>query len=634
MRYCAAMTSGTAPHAPTSSSDGIGMDPILFSVLMRRLEGIAQEMSMVLEASSWTSIIALCHDFSCVIYDKEARQVCMYDALPAHTTSMQLVIQEITRTFGPDIHEGDVIMTNDPYRGNTHIGDIVCATPVFVDGCHLFWSASKAHHMDVGAFIPSSCTASSENVYQEGITIPPVKIVARGERRADVIDFFLSNVRYRELVDGDLLAQMGSIETGRKRLTELCVEFGTEVILGYVDEVLAYADRRMGEAIAAMPDGTYHGEGWVDTDGFQTTDIPIKAAVTIAGDRAIVDFDGCGPQAKGGMNGTQATTLSAGVIPFLLMVDPDIPHNEGCVSHIEVRSTEGTIANPRYPASSSCATIVPAAMLHDAVNKAMASAIPELVPAGTGRCGNVPVFSGVDPRSGAEWAMMVFNNSQGSGATAQAEGWPLIESPAAAGGQKSLAIEQMELLYPVLIERMEVEPEAQGFGRHNGGCGVRMVVAPIGTEMDCITFGDGCANPPHGVLGGTAGIGGGQYVEDRAGGPRRFISASGYVTIADGQAWVGVATGGGGYGDPAQRDPEQVRRDARDGLISRATAAEVFGVVLSDDEDPVLDVQATVHRRAQLSERPSALVTPDGPGAATWLAETMRDGDVYLINPA
>lgn len=628
------MTATENATAPDRASPAVRMDPVIFSVLMRRLEAISQEMSLVLEASSWTSIIALCHDFSCVIYDKAARQVCMYDALPAHTTSMQLVIQEIERTFGEDLHHGDVILINDPYRGNTHIGDIVTATPVFVDGRHLFWSASKAHHMDVGAFIPSSCTASSENVYQEGITIPPVKIVSRGERREDVIDFFLSNVRYRDLVDGDLLAQMGSIETGRRRLVELCAEFGTDTVLRYVDEVLDYADRRMGEAISAMPDGTYYGEGWIDTDGFQTVDIPIKVAVTVSGDRVKVDFDGCGPEAKGGMNGSRATTLTSGVVPFLYYVDPDIPHNEGCVSHIEVVAPEGTIANPRYPASTSCATIVPSAMLHDAVNKAMAAAIPELVPAGTGRCGNVPVFSGIDPRTGSEWAMMIFNNCQGSGATRQAEGWPLIESPAAAGGQKSLAIEQMELLYPVLIEEMEIEPDAMGFGLHNGGCGVRMVVAPINTSMDCITFGDGCANPPHGVMGGTAGIGGGQYVENRDTGQRRFVSASGYVVVGEREAWVGVATGGGGYGEPTERDAEQVRRDVRDGLISRPVARDVFGVVVGDDDDPVIDQAATAQRRRELAARRRPLVVPSAPGAATWVQDNMRDGDVYLVNPA
>jgi N-methylhydantoinase B len=628
----------STPELTTEPAPGLqshaALDPITFSVLMRRLEAVSQEMSLVLENSSWTSIIALCHDFSCVIYDRAARQVCMYDALPAQTTSMQMVIQEISRSFGDDIQDGDVILMNDPYRGNTHIGDVVTATPVFVDDRHLFWSASKAHHIDVGAFIPSSCTASSENVFQEGLIIPPVRIVSRGKRQEDVIDFFLSNVRYRDLVEGDLMAQIGSIETGRRRLIELCAEFGTETIVTYVDQVIDYADRRMGEAIEAIPDGTYRGEGWIDTDGFDALDIPIKVAVTVEGDHVSVDFDGTGAQARGGMNGSKATTLTSGVVPFLYFVDPDIPHNEGCVSHVDVVAPEGSIANPRYPASTSCATIVPSAMLHDAVNKAMAAAIPDLVAAGTGRCGNVPMFSGVDPRTGAEWAMMIFNNCQGSGATNQAEGWPLIESPAAGGGQKSLAIEQMELLYPVLVKEMEVETDGHGFGVHNGGPGVRFGIKPIGTDMECITFGDGCANPPHGVLGGTPGIGGGQYVESRVDGTRRFVSASGRITVPDGDSWVGVASGGGGYGDPAGREVEQVRRDARDGLITRAAAYDVFGVVLSDDFDPVVDIEATEAQRQRLRLRGRPLVDPTVPSASTWVKDNMRNTDVYLINPA
>jgi N-methylhydantoinase B len=333
------------------------------------------------------------------------------------------------------------------------------------------------------------------------------------------------------------------------------------------------------------------------------------------------------------MNGSRATTLTSGVVPFLLYVDPDIPHNEGCVSHFDVSAPEGSIANPRYPASTSCATIVPSAMLHDAVNKAMAEAIPDLVAAGTGRCGNVPQFSGVDGRTGAEWAMMIFNDCQGSGATKEADGWPLIESPAAAGGQKSLAIEQMELLYPVHVEHMEIEPESMGFGTRNGGAGVRFVIRPLAGDMNTITFGDGCANPPHGILGGTPGIGGGQYVEHLETGRRRFVTASGFIVVGDDECWVGVGGGGGGYGSPAERDAEQVRRDARDGLISRSTARDVFGVVLSDDADPVVDETATLALRGELAAVARPIVSPDRPDAATWVQDNMRPGDEYLINP-
>src|SRR5258707_5136323 len=253
--------------------------------------------------------------------------MCTYDALPEIKSSMKLMIEEINKAFEGEIEDGDVILINDPFRGNTHIGDIVTACPVFVDGRHLFWSASKAHHMDVGAFIPSSCTASSENVYQEGITIPPVKIVSAGKRREDVIEFFITNVRDRDLVDGDLMAQLGSIETGRRRLIELCEEIGTESVLTYAADVIDYADRRMAETITTIPDGTYHGEGWVDTDGFDTVDIPIKVAVTVDGDGVVVDFDGTGPEAKGGMNGSWSTTLTSGIAPCPCYIIPDRSYN-------------------------------------------------------------------------------------------------------------------------------------------------------------------------------------------------------------------------------------------------------------------------------------------------------------------
>jgi N-methylhydantoinase B len=626
------LVSGAALRAPDSARRA-PLDPITFSVMLRRLESIAQEMSLALERSAWTSIIALCHDFSCVIYDKAGRQVCTYDSIPAHTTSMQLVLEDVAQTFGADIHDGDVILCNDPYRGNTHIGDLVTAAPVFVAGEHLFWSATKAHHMDVGAFVPSSCTAAAENVYQEGITIPPVKIVAAGVQRADVLGLLLANVRYRELVEGDLLAQVGSTERGKQRLIELCDEFGTELVLRHIDEAIDYADRRMGEAIAAMPDGVYRGEGWIDTDGFETVDVPIKATVTIAGEHVTVDYSGTGAQARGGMNGSRATTLTSAVVPFLYFVDPDLPHNEGCVRHIEVIAPEGSIANPRYPASTSCATIVPSGMLHDAVNKALVSAIPELVAGGTGRCGNVPQFSGIDERSGEEWGMMIFNACQGGGATREADGWPLMESPAAMGGQKSLAIEQMELLYPVHVEEMEIEPDSMGCGSRNGGAGVRFALRPTAGAMNVITFGDGCANPPHGVLGATPGVGGGQYVEDRDSGRRRFVSASGYIVVSANERWVGVATGGGGYGSPLERDSEQVRRDARDGLISPATARDVFGVVLDDQPDPAIEHAATAALRARMALRELPPVSPTVPAASSWVAQNMREGDVYLVNP-
>lgn len=609
------------------------MDPITFAVMRRRFEGIAQEMTLSLERSSWTTMLALNRDFSCVIYDAGPHQVCMHDAVAIHTTSMHLVMEAIAGAFAHDLCDGDVFLCNDPYRGNTHVGDVVVAAPVFCEGSLRFWSVAKAHHMDIGAFVASSCTPASENVWQEGIQIPPVRIVDAGRTRTDVIELFLANVRYRELVEGDFMAQLGAVRRGRRLLYELCVEEGADTVSRASDELLAYADRRMSRAMQAIPDGIYEGEAWVDSDGVDVTNIPVRATVTIAGDRAHVDFSASGPQAKGAMNGTLATTTGAATIPFLLYIDSDIPHNDGAIRHIAVTAAPGTIAHARHPASTSIATMVPSAALGAAVHKAMAQAIPERVIAGAARSANAPQFAGIDPRTDEPWGMNLRNGVGGSGGVREAEGWPAITNEGA-GGLKVQSIEQLELIYPLFVEQMELEPESMGFGTHNGAAGTRIAVRPSGAGMTAITFGDGVVNPPHGIVGGSPGFGGGSYVEDRETGRRRFVSASGSVTVGEHETWVGVSSGGGGWGDPLQRDTDAVVRDITEGVIGAETARGVFGVVLGPDG--TLDDVATTALRGELSgpgHPAPALVTPTEPGVGKWAQREMREGDVYLLNP-
>ncbi len=608
-------------------------DPITFSVIMSRFHSIANEMTLALERSAWTSILALCRDYSCAVYDAENRQLAMEDALPIHTTSLGLVLAEISRTFEGEVHDGDVFICNDPYRFNTHVGDVVTAAPVFVDGVHRFWSVTKGHQMDIGAFVPSSVTAAARNVFQEGLTIPPVKLFDAGVERKDITDLYLSNLRYRELLHGDLMAQLGSIEKGKQRLVELCGEYGTQEVMRYTEEIINYADRRMSEEIRNMPDGVYFGEGWIDSDGVDVEDIPIRVKVTIEDDQIEVDFSESGAQAQGGVNGSFATSTAAGAAPFMYYIDPDIPHNQGAIDHIRVVLKEGTICFAKYPASTSAATIVPSDMMSDSINKALSQALPDRVLGGTARCANVPQFSGESGHDGEPWGVMMFNNTGASGAAADADGWPLFESNAAFGGLKAQSVEQLEMLYPLIVDQLEVETDSVGHGRHIGGPGVRMAIRTSNGEMECITFGDGAQNPPHGVAGGMQGSGGGQYVENLQTGHRRFFSASGQVRVRPAERHVGVSTGGGGNGDPKEREIERVRRNVRDGWIARETARRVYGVVLGDERDPIVDEAATAQLRASMPARDASVVEPLVPSASTWLAEQMSDGDTYLLNP-
>jgi len=601
-------------------------DPITFSVILSRFNAIVEEMTVTLERSAWTSILALCHDYSCGIYDAVPRQVSMYDALPVHTTSMQLVVQEIARSFEGDIHEGDVFLCNDPYSRNTHIGDLVTAMPVFAGDRLLFWSVTKGHQLDVGGYLPSSVIPQALNVWQEGLTIPPLRLVERGKMRADILRMYLANMRYADLLEGDLRAQIGSIEKGRQRLEELVAEYGADVVLGYVDHIISYADRRMAAEVEAMPDGVYTAEGWIDSDGIDELDIPIRVTVTIDGDRIVVDYTGSAPQMKSGANGTEATSLAAGAVPFLYYIDPDIPHNQGCIDHIEVIAPRGTITNAVHPASTSVATVLPSEVMQEVINRALAAAMPEKVSAGGARNANTPIISG---ESGPEgWGFALLNSAAGGGAVKGNDGWPLFYNQASLGGMKILPIEQMELLYPLRIEQAEIETDSMGAGEWIGGAGVRMRVRSLDGTMTVISSGDGCANPPFGVLGGTAGIGGGQFVERGEDGSRVYVGAAGGVTARPQDVWVSVSSGGGGYGDPYARPVEQVRRDVRDGIISVRTAADVFGVVVDDAADPVVDEAATVARRAA-PRPPVELITPSTPSAATWVTDNLREIDEY-----
>lgn len=622
----------SATTEPPRSSVSEEIDPTTFSVILSRLDSIAEEMTHTLENAAFTSMLSLLRDYSCCVYDAQARQVAMVDALPIHTNSMHLVLHAIEEAFGDDVHEGDVILCNDPYRGNTHVADLVTACPVFCDGERMFWSIVRGNQLDMGAPNPHSADGAARNVWQEGLKIPPLKLYDRGVQRADVLELYLANLRWRELLRGDLMAQLGSIWTGERRLQELCARYGNATIARYVDEAIAYARRRTEAEIERMPNGRYEARGWLDTDGSRATDLLVNCAVTIHDRSVEVDFSGSDPAGAHGLNASFATMQAAGGIPLVMAIDPDIPRNEGCLRTVTVSAPEGTLCNPVYPTSTAEATTATADLMQDVVCKALAQAIPERVRSGSARWAGAPMLSGTDERSGVFWGHSVLNSGGGGPASGGADGWPLIIGMAAFGGLKCASIEHTELLYPVRFRECEVEPDSMGLGEHIGGPGVRCALTPVAGEIEAVYTSDGLVNPPYGLGGGTAGAGGGTYIEPAGDGPRRFLHcALAPVPIAPGETWVGVTSGGGGWGDPLRRPLEQVLADVRDGICTAAAARATYGVVLGDDGE--LDAERTEQLRAELGRTRAVdarAAVPDAPRAADWFARQMRDGDVFV----
>ena len=611
------------------------VDSITFSVILNRFSTIANEMTLTMEKTAWTSIIALARDFSCAIYDAKARQICMQDALPIHTNSLHVVLGEIARVFEGDIHDGDVIVCNDAYSGNTHIGDFVTACPVFHQGKHMFWSVAKGHQLDCGAYIPTSVPAPARDVWQEGLQLPPIKFYEKGERREDVVRMYLANVRWQEWLYGDLMAQLGSIWTGRRRLVELAAHYGNDTLDRYAEAILDYSDRRMAEEIRAIPDGDYDGMSWLDSDGHGMTNIQVGARVSVRGENVHIDFSNSDPQVPSGNNSSYGVMQAAAGIPVLCSIDPTIPHNDGCLRHITADAPKGTVCNAEYPASTALATVGPGDTMQEAVWKALAHAVPERVMGGSGKDGNLPMFSGTDSRSGkpVDWGCMLFNGAPAGGATSSADGWPLIMTSAGMGGLKIMSVELCELFYPYRIDRQEIAADSMGHGKHIGGPGVDIQVSPTDGGFQVELFGEGQGNPPFGVMNGTPGIGGGSYKENLETGKRTYFSSKGRFYIGENDIWAGTSSGGGGYGDALERDSEAVLESVFDGMLSLECAEDVYGVVINRAM-MTIDLAKTEKLRAKMAaERgPLQVTSPSRPGAADWIQRKLRQGDEYLVD--
>ena len=595
-------------------------------------------MSLTFEYSAWSSILSQCRDFSCAIYDASTppNALCVFDGLPIHVNAQPVTISAIADFFGDEIFDGDVIMVNCTYFGTTHIGDLVVACPIFHEGEHLFWAAATGHQMDVGSPFATSVPVQATDIWKEGFQISPIKLEENGRLRKDVLELYLSNMRYRDFVYGDLMSQIGSVKTGRRRLLELLDRWQADTLKRFADEVIAYADRRTAAHIADIPDGVYQAEAWVDSDGTGQTNMRIHCETRVQGSEIHIDFSGSDPQARGGVNASWATCQNAASTPILACLDPDIPHNQGCLKHITVTAPKGTITNVAWPGATADATIVPADAISDAVWKCLAQAAPEKAVAGYGHIAPNAVTTGYDRRIEGEqtpFGVILFNGSSGGGACRENDGWPLMYCPAAIGGLKFLPVEILELHYPLLVRTHEVRTDSMGAGCTRGGPGLTFHVEPRGTpQVDNYPYGDGMLNPPFGVYGGRPGDGGALYREN-SDGSRTFFTMISYFRVREGESWVALSSGGGGYGDPLTRRPELVRDDVRNGFVGVESAERDYGVVLQPGTFEV-DAVATSTLREQLAAgRSTNVVTPTTPDAGTFYKELMRDGDRFELDP-
>ncbi len=573
------------------------VDPITLAVVRGALETTQREMTVTLEKTSRSSVFNLAHDYSNAIFDHLPEMVLQGQDIPIHLGSLIPAMKAVAAWFGDDVHDGDVIYHNDPAHAGSHILDCCMYTPVFHRGELVFWTVCKGHLTDIGGPVPAGYNPEAKEIYAEGLRIPPVKLWDRGQRRKDVINLLLTNMRARRDQEGDLNAQYGACRVGARNLSRLLDKYGVATVRAAIAELKDMADRHMRSLIASVPDGRYASSATLEDAGHGLGEIEIRATVEITGDRCHVRIESP-PQVPYFINSYAGNSLSGIYLGLMMFAQVPPPYNEGLYRCVTVDlGPPGTLCNAVEPAPHCNCTTTPMETLTDAVRGAFEQACPERVAASWGHASGINI-AGVDPRTGEQYVTMVLASIiAGAGATRQMDGWHACGPLSCFGALSSGDIELLEYAYPILIHRYGLVADSAGAGRHRGGSGTCWEVEPLGHTMTVASFGEGRQIATRGAAGADNGL-----VDPKLGrleitrdGTREVHRRNVLAQVAPGERVANYNPGGGGYGPAWERPPAEVYEDFRNGLVSREGAALDYGVVI--DTAGQLDAAATRLKR-------------------------------------
>jgi N-methylhydantoinase A len=578
-------------------------DPVVLALMQNRLDQITKHMGWVMTRTARSTIFSQSHDFSCYITTPDGTLVANADGIPIHTGGGGFAVRALLRRFGSRLRPGDVFILSDPYvAGGNHLPDWVIARPIWVDGADgdqviAGFCCNRAHQSDIGGGLAGTYNPEATEIWHEGIRLPVMRLVDRGEVRDDVWELLLINSRTPELLDGDLLAMLGSTQIGAERVAALVDELGAEPYLDYLDGVLDHADRRMRAAIAELPDGVYFGEDHSDNDCFVKVDIPIVCTLTVEGDQITADFTGSGDQITGFKNSSIANTYSSVYLAIASFFDPNIPRNEGTYRGVTIIAPEGSIVNALPPAPMTMNTVYVAHEIVTSVWQALAQADPQRACAGWSKTMHGHVTGKRD--DGTTWVMYHWHAMGTPGATAERDGFAQMGHLISLGGLDMPNLEFHEQMYPVRYICQEQRSDNAGPGARRGGTGIRYV-ADVLQPATWSFRAEGLDTPSgYGVEGGMTGGVGLEWiapVNETADGPE-FIPPKYGVRKMGPARMIAETPGGGGWGDPFDRDPEKVLRDVRDGVVSVAGAAADYGVAIASD-GRTIDSAATAALRS------------------------------------
>ena len=560
---------------------GTKIDPILLSVYARTFKSITDEMSISMEQTTRSPILCEAKDYVTGLYDAEGRMLEQTENLPILAFSLAPVCKHIRELFDGEIYPGDVFFHNDVFSLGNQNNDVAVFKPVFVGEQLVGWTAVKGHQADIGGNVAGGYNPNAVEVWQEALRIPAVKIVERGKLRKDVWNLIFANVRL-DIVQHDMKAEMGACTVGERRLIELLNKYGVDSYEAH-KQALFDATRKMMEAeIAKIPNGNYSGEGFVYFDGRHVgSKFTIRVDIEVQDRHIKFDYSRTDAQTNGFVNGTYTSSASATILTLLQMVNPDIPHNEGMVQPIEIVIPEGTLLNAAYPKATTFGNHLcpPNA---DAIQRALAPVMPDRVTAGWNNL-LASLTTGIDPGNNEKYVDIGFMGLKGgSGGMRGTDGYDHIGMIDASGGVLDQDYEMFEQQTPHRLIKHELLADSAGAGEWRGGLGVETIFEIGSEDTQLVTFGDGDFEPAFGLFGGKdAGLNFIRlhYPDGTTVVPKNKDLITG---VPKGTVYHQVASGGGGYGNPKQRDRKVLAGEVRNGVISKEAAMRDYGMTEAD----------------------------------------------------
>lgn len=548
-------------------------DPITSEVIRNAYNAIADDMSAVIARSAYSPIIYESHDYGIGIFDREARLLGQYAGLPLFTGGLDAGLKETIKKYGyENLKDGDVFTINDSYMTGGHLNDVDVIGVVATDGVIDGFLCMRAHWNDIGTAEPGF-PVNSRNIFQEGMRWGPTKIMDQGEWVQDVIDLLCINSRTPKTLMGDLKAQIAAIRLGGERMRWLTRRFGRETLTQATNHIFNATESKFRNFIASIPDGVYEAEGYSDNDGVTDDPVKVKVTVTIKSDRMLVDTTGSSKQRPGNLNTGFPNTVSAVRLAMALLypdAEPDI--NDGSFRNIEVQAEKGSIFHAVEPAP--CMRPHPVMLLIDLIIKALAPALPEHVAAGLpGDSWNVFVI-GEDPRTGRPF-MSGEALDGGWGASAEGDGVSAVIH-SAAGDFRNMPVETLESRAPVRINRLQMGVDSGGAGKFRGGLNVVKEYELLTDAAVTLHF-DRAKTPQWGLFGGMDGAAPKVTVYSAEFPEGKVVRKVEQLQLKAGERFVAETGGGGGYGDPRERDPAMVREDLLNGSISEEAARTYYG---------------------------------------------------------